>query len=476
MPKKDKEELKQLREQIQEKLEELGNEAMEIPEDPILEDFDFVDSQYELVKDLVKHLHQIVGTTIAENISRHMFKTISATPVMGNQEMGIENDSEEEKDAGPTFNNSSVSPTAFPKYYSFISLLVEDKEEFDRQLKTRTVHSIDEEYKDLRNSVTKILGDRDYGLEQQKDDITMEQILQHYKAMVDNLQRKYTKEKTKITRFKTHYPRPRSTVTFNEAEINPLLKNLYNEPVEGALNENTVLTIWGSKSQDRKFVCETSNYNFPQIKTLSITKMNKISQEFDILCFNKFMGHSITKKLSYLHLGADKYMSIGKFMPGLKPLLHLARDQIYLGKFVLNGKYLKEIIESGHKVKHLVLYDCKIDTMLGYSLDNYLDYRIQTLDLFKTAVKKNRSRLYFDAIEVLISDFAKTQLRDTLKEVYVKLKSFHPKEVQSLFDNVNMKVKVVGGDQWPFTVEQQDNYHVPVDPELPESPNSHSSH
>lgn len=196
-----------------------------------------------------------------------------------------------------------VPPSAFDKSYSFISMLSENKAVFDQKLNSATVSSISEEYNQLRESANNMLGDEtDYKLEEKKGDITLQEILQHYKDMLKDLEKKYNRERKKIRKYRTTYTHSRTLTNFDNGEINPLLKNLYNPPVEGALSENTVLTIWGNKRRDKKFIQATCNLNFPKIKTLSITHMNKISYEADFLALNKFMAHALTCNLTYLHL------------------------------------------------------------------------------------------------------------------------------------------------------------------------------
>lgn len=304
-------------------------------------------------------------------------------------------------------------------------------------------------------------------LQEKKSNITVDEILNHYKNMLKDLEKKYNKERKRVRKFKTQYAIPRHCDKTNEEDINPLLKQLYNPPVEGALSEAAALTIWANKSKDKKFIRATCNLNYPQIKTLSINHMNKIRSETDTVCLNKLLAHSIINPLEYLHLSSEKHVPIKKFMAGVRPLLNQVKKQVTIKGFNLDGKDLKQILENARNSHTIILYNCTLETILGLNLDSFLDYNTKVLDLYKTAAAKKKHRIHTEAMETLAAEISNTPLKESLTDIYVQHKSFHPNDVSQIFRDNNMRVRVTGEDTWPFT-------HVPANQaeELAANPNN----
>lgn len=243
--------------------------------------------------------------------------------------------------SGATVYSQPLQERAF----KFITMLSETEKNFDDRIQLATITSINDEYDQLVDLSSRVLGEDDsIKLDIHRDHVTLKEILQSYKDILKYMDRKahHTNKKGK------KYYRQRGLTRFNEEEINPILQSLYNPPAEGILNENTVLHIWCDKSQDRKFLDDVSNMNFPPLKTLSLTSVYKIKSKKSIISFNKFLAHSITKNMSYLHISGDKKgwggtspVDIKRLFPGICPVLNLALTQIHLGGILLNGPELK---------------------------------------------------------------------------------------------------------------------------------------
>ena len=447
---------------------------------PKLSDFIFVEKFNMNIKTLTYELHHLIGTHIAFGITNNIYTSIK-NEFEYSQDGSSENlsdDGSDERDFDPDESNisrgsrevsirgamlknpqrstnQSTTSSLFDKSFKFISLLSESEENFDKRLNTSTVPSINKEYDELKQIVEEVVGKDDaIKLDEHRDQVSLIEILQTYKDIIRYQGNRSGKSSRKLKK----YYHERKLNRFNDTEINPLLKSLYNPPVEGALNENTVLNIWCNQSRDRKFIQEVSHLNFPKIKTLSLTYMDKIKSKKDVLSFNQFLAHSITKNIDYLHLSADKkswgntsHIKIKNLLLGIKPALNLAQEQAYIGGYSLGGPELKQIFENSHNCKHLILYDCAIESLLGFSLDPNQEHKMKTLDLFRTAAEGKKNRINIDNLEIIVSEMSNTTLKNSLSNVYVEQSSFHPDEVQHIFDKYFMKVVVTGGDTWPLT-------------------------
>lgn len=84
-----------------------------------------------------------------------------------------------------------------------------------------------------------------------------------------------------------------------------------------------------------------------------------------------------------------------------------------------------------------------------------MDYKIKLLDLFKTASWKSKNKINADGMEIFAEEIAKTSLKESIKDIYVTQKLFHPDDIQIAFERHHMEITATGGDTWPFTQAEE---------------------
>lgn len=101
----------------------------------------------------------------------------------------------------------------------------------------------------------------------------------------------------------------------------------------------------------------------------------------------------------------------------------------------------------------MVLYNCKLSALKDFRLDDCIDYRIITLDLFETAESAAKDRMNVEEMKEFVRALSATSLTRSLKKVHVKESLYAAAEVQELFDANGFSVEVWGDENWPFTKE-----------------------
>lgn len=129
-------------------------------------------------------------------------------------------------------------------------------------------------------------------------------------------------------------------------------------------------------------------------------------------------------------------------MEGISEVIKLVTHKIVLSGFDIDSSNLKVLLENAHNIERLELDDCRIEVGRDFELDKSLVYKLRKLDLYRTARKYERDYLDEDKLLVLIEQFKKTTIGKTLRKVHVKQSKYGGDQLQALFDEARMDVKV----------------------------------
>lgn len=161
----------------------------------------------------------------------------------------------------------------------------------------------------------------------------------------------------------------------------------------------------------------------------------------------------------YIHISSGDsptYPKIGEFFDELCNALKPAIEEIFLDGFEFSEQQFAKIIESSCNVKTLVFCNCNIKIepkkSTKFSLAA-LNYNIEKLDLFNSYYAKEIKNLNKEGLEVMAAAMAKTDLKDSLKNIHItgyKHKGKEEKGVdeQNIFNTQGLNVKVTADNEW----------------------------
>lgn len=219
------------------------------------------------------------------------------------------------------------------------------------------------------------------------------------------------------------------------------------------VSSQITLELWGNREQDKKFMALASKHQFPEIHKLQVKMVSDMKKHHELKDFNNMMRKSFKEPMKYLHLGGGHYADLGPLKKGLKNIIPLVTDQIYLVSFNIDGRTLSKIFEYARNVRSLVLCDCKIDLSSEFQLDPDIEFSIKELDLYCTLDKKDHDKLDLEKTQELVGELAKTDLVKSLKHIHVHDCSFPGAQVQQIFHQHGFKVSVKSNDHYPENLE-----------------------
>lgn len=182
---------------------------------------------------------------------------------------------------------------------------------------------------------------------------------------------------------------------------------------------------------------------FPEINKLKVKLIGDMDQYNEYKDLETMLQKSFTQPLKYLHLGGGNYASLHKYRDGLKKILPLITDQIYLVSFVIDGKTLRKIIKYARNAKALVLCDCKIHFSTYFKTYPEVEYKMETLDLFSTCDKNDHEKLDRKKLDKFVTELGKCQLTKTLKHVHVHSCVYSKGDVHDIFHKNGFKAKII---------------------------------
>jgi len=237
--------------------------------------------------------------------------------------------------------------------------------------------------------------------------------------------------------------------------ILPHFKLLNVCPDNGMLNEESALAIWVNKSGDREFMEKTKEYNYPELKSLSFVKMGelKIKKDEEHHEINYFMSHCFTRPIRYLQLDAEDMIDIIHYSVGMRPLLALTTHQVLIKKFSIEGTSMKDILESCPQTDRLVFKDCKFGPLDNLVIDEGIDFKIKTLDLFNSILLGEEEGTTEKDIKHLFQEIAKTSMKSSLEQVLTSDKDFPHDGLQKIIAEMGFTAKVSSGEKWPITID-----------------------
>ena len=341
--------------------------------------------------------------------------------------------------------NQISSPT-FGQEYSFLSLFNQDKARLENIIKQ---FSTQESSKPT--PVPMPVLDEEEEKEEAIESSKLKEENEQLKLSFKDLEQKLMKERGRVTSLKSH------TSHFSVKEHDDMdsifqhMDMLKIVPKNKILDKDAILVVSGKYSNDRKFIENTMNLSFPQISALSLTSMEKFKHSTEIYRANKFMARAIDKPFYVFQFSAEKPTDISRFNIGLRNILGLVKNQVVIRGFLIDSLNLREIIESCSNVHNLVFYDCEIEDLEGFELNDAIDYEIQVLDLFKTCVKEKEKRINSGNIITFAKALGATSLAQSLKRIHVSKSDYDIKDVDYVFSKFGFKASICGDDNWPHT-------------------------
>lgn len=378
----------------------------------------------------VENLHRRMGHCMARFFSHDLLDKISAD---------IEEAKGEEEDPeGIKFN----------KEFIFLNMFNQDKKEMEKMIKNMSEGAgVGSPTSPNKGSDAKLVQ-------------RLQEELDEYKEKYRDMEKKYQKEKERVSKLKSNKKVPKIDEHHDMDHIYPFVEQLKNKPEDALFSIDTCLAINAKHSGDKKFIEETMNMSFPQIQSLALTSMEKFKHHDDIHMANKFLANAINKPLGYLHLSCEKNVEMAKFNIGVRAITNLVSHQVYFKHFNIDGLNLKEILESSSQVNHVVFYDCKIDDLEGFELDDTIDYSIKVLDLYETANIKEESKLNNKKIIAFAEALGKTSLKDCIERIHVKNSEYPIKDLEYVFQRFGFKTSICGDEKWPYS---KDHDHKTMD-------------
>jgi hypothetical protein len=425
---------------LQTMLSEFQAKVHQMADKPKYSDFKVVDDY--LYRFLVKFdkVHEVLGAAISRYVGAKMMKKIvgEANPTLRDQESGLK------------YGFEVMPESVYCKTYKFSNLMGELKGSIENmqtspEISTSTVPTVSDE----------II--KDYEMKLQKERRRNSALSSKLIESVTFREKKSWKPKAPTDRkMTTRDVHNHLEIDDSDAiKIYPYTKDLHYKPKGGdQLNANTVLEIFGHYKEDRKFMDEVKELEFPKMKKLKIQRADCITSFEMIESVNKFMSTSFVHPLKYFKLSAWEYQcNLNKFIDGIGQLLQMVTDQIYISNCVLDEDVFETILEAGSQCSHIVLQNCKIEISETFMLDKTLEYKTKSLSLFQTLRKDDEDFISQEKFSILLNRMAETQLKNSLTTFSYLWKDYPVKEIDSLFSKHDFMVCVYADKHTPVEEE-----------------------
>lgn len=160
--------------------------------------------------------------------------------------------------------------------------------------------------------------------------------------------------------------------------------------------------------------------------------------------FILFLINSTPDNIPSFKLRFNGFIKPTKYLEPLSMVLPRVQKQIYLNQFVLDSSSLKCFIEYSRNCEDLAIYDCKVDLSEEFELDSSLDYKFTILNMSMTIVDpdSDNDRINPDNLSIFVKALAETNLKSTLKTVYLWESYYrNPADVQQMFNDHGFNIK-----------------------------------
>ena len=115
----------------------------------------------------------------------------------------------------------------------------------------------------------------------------------------------------------------------------------------------------------------------------------------------------------------------------------------------MDDRILKFIIETCHNVPELILNYCQIDSIRSsFELDQTLDYKIKTLDIYGTVNPNNDGYLSKHDFKILAKAISFTNLNKSLETIHIFKEAIDKKDAQRYLDFYKVRAKVKANKRW----------------------------
>lgn len=424
--------------------DEITLTASKITPPPSMVIFNSLETKIKSLESQVNELHQVIGGLISDHISSTLISKISRTPSSVKKEGSVSSLDKYSFGCLSTITYEVPYPTesredgSLCKNLSFSQLPLESS-----SCSADTNASDDSYYKSKYEKAKKRLDEAKEML------IRCKRELQKRDDIIEDLKEKYSTEKKSVEELKKKFLKPRDLDRDDTKRILPMLPKL-KIGLEGSdtLDANACFTLWGNKPADREFIVACQKLNFPQVKKLTITNMAGIEADHEIYAANKFLAKAVIKPMKYLHLGSCNYVPLENYTKGIGKVVKLVTHQVYLYGFEIGEPHLKDLFENARKTEELVLFDAKVRICKDFALNPKLNYKIRSLDLFKTARRDEEDYLDEKKIVYFFEALAKTNLKDTLKSIHVMENQYPAEELTWLLKKLGFKAVVEGDSTW----------------------------
>lgn len=178
--------------------------------------------------------------------------------------------------------------------------------------------------------------------------------------------------------------------------------------------------------------------------------MHKLTK-VDLIHADKIIENSDLHKIDVLYLHGNLEMDLSKADHFLPSLLKVTTKQIFIDSFYLNELDLKVLFSNSNKVKELVLINCQIGAMKGlFELPNFLEFKMEKLDLFWTAIRMDRYYMDEKKLNVLFDEIRKSKLAQSLKYIHACEEDFNHNDLDDLVKAYELDAETIVDNNQPW--------------------------
>lgn len=208
-------------------------------------------------------------------------------------------------------------------------------------------------------------------------------------------------------------------------------------------NYTLYLPLDEKKDQVMKFFRDSQHLTMGEIRKLSIFGLEFLPKENGIELFNKWLKHVGPHTLNTLYLHGYR-IELARIKEGITPIIRGTQSKITLDYFKLSQEMLKLILENCVNCNELTLEDWQIEELNdNFKLDPNIYYSFTEFNLFGTCNIQDQAKLTDWKFIRLVKAMAKTNLKNSLKKVYVNEEEFPEDKIRGILDDAGFRCKII---------------------------------